>query len=403
MDQAIYFEQNVCECQNVLFYDVHQDTLLERCLVRAANSSVQREDDNAETLIKRLDAFNTMSKPVVDLYRKFGKVREIDASKSIAEVYEETRKAVLPQVAFMVGPTKAGKSTIAQALAERTNMSILDFTAFLSKKGLTSKPEEEQVSELIKYLVDQPSQRVLIEEFPQTEGQARYFSKNCVQPSQVFYVRCSLDDSQDRMLQLGKSNPTYLPSSILSKKVRQFNDHAVKLLPYLRQSKNFFELDTGSQTFEKSFADICKTVEPTILHIRSYAEGANADQDVLKSTIMGTLTNNWDYAEVNVNELISLENERRTDIGKQLLAMVSTGKMIPADLIVQLLRKIIYSGDGRSKFILSGGFPFTVDHAKEFEKHVSTISAVIYSAMQYEDSSVHVRGSLSDFTITTLF
>jgi adenylate kinase family enzyme len=38
VDQAVYFEQNVCECQNVLFYDVSEETLLERCLVRASNS-----------------------------------------------------------------------------------------------------------------------------------------------------------------------------------------------------------------------------------------------------------------------------------------------------------------------------------------------------------------------------
>lgn len=116
-----------------------------------------------------------------------------------------------------------------------------------------------------------------------------------------------------------------------------------------------------------------------------------------------TLTNNHGYAEINVNEVISLENERKTEIGKQLMAVAQTGKMIPADIIVRMLRRIIYSGDGRTKFILSGGFPFTVDHAKEFEKHLSSIAAVIYSAMQYEDSAIHVRGNLSEFSITTLF
>lgn len=68
-----------------------------------------------------------------------------------------------------------------------------------------------------------------------------------------------------------------------------------------------------------------------------------------------------------------------------------------------MLRKVIYSGDGRDKFILSGKFSFTVEHAKEFERQVSNIAAVIYSAMQYEDSAIHVKGNLSEFNITTLF
>lgn len=65
-------------------------------MVRASNSTVVREDDNEETLKKRLRAFKELSKPVVDLYAKFGKVRSIDAGQSIADVFAETKKAVLP-------------------------------------------------------------------------------------------------------------------------------------------------------------------------------------------------------------------------------------------------------------------------------------------------------------------
>ena len=70
---------------------------MERCLVRAANSTVKREDDNEETLKKRLRNFNELSKPVVDMYAKFGKVKHIDASKSVDQVFEQTKKAMLQE------------------------------------------------------------------------------------------------------------------------------------------------------------------------------------------------------------------------------------------------------------------------------------------------------------------
>jgi adenylate kinase family enzyme len=41
---------------------------MERCLARASTSVVQRDDDNAETLRKRLKAFQESSRPVVELY-----------------------------------------------------------------------------------------------------------------------------------------------------------------------------------------------------------------------------------------------------------------------------------------------------------------------------------------------
>ncbi len=47
--------------------------------------------------------------------------------------------------------------------------------------------------------------------------------------------------------------------------------------------------------------------------------------------------------------------------------MVQSGKIIPAETIVRMLRRIIYSGDGRKKFILSS-FPDIIDQAREFER-----------------------------------
>jgi adenylate kinase family enzyme len=58
--------------------------------------------------------------------------------------------------------------------------------------------------------------------------------------------------------------------------------------------------------------------------------------------------------------------------------MVSAGKIIPAEMIVRMLRKIIYSGDGRQHFILSS-FPEIIEQAKEFEKSCATINAIIYA------------------------
>jgi adenylate kinase family enzyme len=48
------------------------------------------------------------------MYARFGKVKHIDASRGINEVFEETKKAMLPQIFFIVGPKGSGKSTISK-------------------------------------------------------------------------------------------------------------------------------------------------------------------------------------------------------------------------------------------------------------------------------------------------
>jgi len=70
------------------------------------------------------------------------------------------------------------------------------------------------------------------------------------------------------MIQLGAGHVNYLPSSLLSKKIRLFNERCVTLLPYLRELTCLQEINT-EQTFEASLVQMCKCVEPIVLHCRS--------------------------------------------------------------------------------------------------------------------------------------
>ena len=121
--------------------------------------------------------------------------------------------------------------------------------------------------------------------------------------------------------------------------------------------------------------DVFAVVEPTVIHIRT---GGNSSNDLRRQIIDELTSERWGYTNLDANSLIRDENERRTAIGQEFLAMVQSGKIIPAETIVRMLRKIIYSGDGRKKFILSS-FPDIIDQAKEFEKTCAMISAIIYT------------------------
>lgn len=65
----------------MLFYDVPQEIMVERCLKRALTSG--RADDNADILKKRVQNYFDATLPVVDYYQRFGKVFKIDATGSI--------------------------------------------------------------------------------------------------------------------------------------------------------------------------------------------------------------------------------------------------------------------------------------------------------------------------------
>jgi len=167
LDQALQFEAQVGEAQRMIFYDVSEETLIARCQERAKTSG--RSDDNMQTLLERFRNFREQSVPVVEYYDLLGKVTKIDASGSVKEVYAQTKEALLPEVFSIVGPRGAGKSKLGEALAQRANMTTLNFPEFLKTRSLCKADDETKVQALVDHFVSAIPKRYLLEDFPQNE------------------------------------------------------------------------------------------------------------------------------------------------------------------------------------------------------------------------------------------
>ncbi len=74
----------------VLFLECSEDTCLERCLKRGQDGS-GRSDDNLESLKKRFVTYMEKTMPIVEHYRKLGLVREVDANRSVDDVFADVK------------------------------------------------------------------------------------------------------------------------------------------------------------------------------------------------------------------------------------------------------------------------------------------------------------------------
>ncbi|OAV95471.1 cytidylate kinase [Puccinia triticina 1-1 BBBD Race 1] len=92
MDQAVKFDEDVCQSTFVLFLTCPEETLLQRLLERGKTSG--REDDNEESIKKRFRTFIETSMPVVEYYQHKNKVVKVNSDKSIEEVYKEIQNAI---------------------------------------------------------------------------------------------------------------------------------------------------------------------------------------------------------------------------------------------------------------------------------------------------------------------
>ncbi|KAI8801985.1 adenylate kinase-domain-containing protein [Cladochytrium replicatum] len=90
LDQALKFEEVVCESKFVLYFECPEEEMLKRLLKRGETSG--RVDDNIESIKKRFVTFRDTSYPVIEYYAQRGKVRSVSCVNDVNGVYRETKK-----------------------------------------------------------------------------------------------------------------------------------------------------------------------------------------------------------------------------------------------------------------------------------------------------------------------
>lgn len=90
MDQAILFDEKVCESLFTLFLTCTEEVMLKRLLVRGETSG--RADDNEESIKKRFRTYLETTMPVIEHYKAKGKVVEVDSIRPVEEVEREIQE-----------------------------------------------------------------------------------------------------------------------------------------------------------------------------------------------------------------------------------------------------------------------------------------------------------------------
>jgi adenylate kinase len=74
-------------------FTLSKEEATKRILGRA-KAEGRADDANLEIITRRMDTFLTKTRPVIEEYRRQGKLTDIDADRSVEEIYGELKKAV---------------------------------------------------------------------------------------------------------------------------------------------------------------------------------------------------------------------------------------------------------------------------------------------------------------------
>ena len=89
LEQCTDLQKFIKEPDMVMFFSVPIDVVEKRLIERGKTSG--RSDDNEEAIKKRMDTYKKETLPVVDFYKEKDKLLEINADRTIDEVWETVK------------------------------------------------------------------------------------------------------------------------------------------------------------------------------------------------------------------------------------------------------------------------------------------------------------------------
>lgn len=78
---------SIADVQFLLFLDCPNEIMVDRLLERGKTSG--RNDDNIESIKKRLLTYEQSTRPIIEHFRSLGKVREVNSNQPMDEVFSE--------------------------------------------------------------------------------------------------------------------------------------------------------------------------------------------------------------------------------------------------------------------------------------------------------------------------
>lgn len=117
-----------------------------------------------------------------------------------------------------------------------------------------------------------------------------------------------------------------------------------------------------------------------------------------KGTQSKYLVDKYDYIHISTGDLLREEIAKGTDLGIQINEIISSGKLVDDNMVLNLLRnKLVYALESNKPIIIDG-FPRTLNQADMLDKSFKELNVdnykVIYMDLSFEDAKNRVLGRL---------
>ena len=366
LEQAQFFEQNVCNIELILKFTATKETCLKNL------KEIPGTKINEEEFGKKYDEIMNNFNAITEFYSPYSIIREIDCNQPIDNINSLVKQNLYPIIYSIIGKRYSGKTTLSQILKEKTNIEILDFNEFLIKNSPTKKKnqiksEKENeyiVNKLILKLRQMRHVRVLIEDFPQNKEQYIYFCNNCKKFQKIYYLDADNSTCLERQNRLCYEHPNYIDSSKLSVLLHQFE-----------QKKSFYDFLKSNAKVEEINVNnhLVLTIKQLMKQIQPYIAYIDFDEENLakKDELFQKLISQYKFHLVEIDKIIENAKIRK---------LINENAELTLEEKINLIRPIIFREEC-DKIILNT-FPKDLTESQAFENKLCSINKYIIVTAQ---------------------
>merc|ERR1712042_116482 len=389
-----------------VYFNVSDKTMTERLLKRAETSG--REDDNLETIQKRLETFHKSTQPVYMQYRAKGRMIEIAAEGDVESIYQETKKRVelvlnptppdlsKKPIFFVMGGPGSGKGTQCERIVAKygfTHLSSGDLLREAVASGsifgkqlnaLMQRGELVPMEMVLKLLKNAmvakslTSNGYLIDGYPRQVEQGVAFEKDITPAKAVLYFEVSDEEMTRRLLIRGQTSGRVDDNEeTIKSRLVTFHEATSPVTTHYDKQRKLHKINAEREP-EAIFGDVEKSLDSIILSeckVLFVVGGPGSG----KGTQCQRLVNKFNLTHICSGDLLRDEVASGSKLGKSLALTMKKGDLVSLETVLTLIRNaMVKAALAGSDGFLIDGYPREVKQGAVFESIIKECDGCVY-------------------------
>ncbi|UJR33891.1 hypothetical protein I4U23_021311 [Adineta vaga] len=241
----------------------------------------------------------------------------------------------------------------------------------------------------------------LIDGFPRRVDQGIQFEKDIGVCDTFIYFDLPDDVMIERLVKRGETSGRIDDNrETITKRLNTFHEETTPILDYYNKQGKLVKIDANRKANE-IFTDVSKALSQLLAQhqTNNHHDLSNKvierkpeldklkDSKIIfvvggpgsgKGTQCERIVQKYGYTHLSTGDLLREAVQSKTERGEQLNALMKEGKLVPMEVVLDLLKENMIKNAEKSKGFLIDGYPREVPQAQKFEEVIAPCNLVLY-------------------------